>query len=211
MNRLIDMVLHVDRYLLEIVRDYSTLTYGVLFLVIFLETGIVITPFLPGDSLLFAVGAISAIGALNVYIAFLVIFIAAVLGDTANYNIGKYIGVKVFRSKSSIFFNKEHLQKAEIFYKKHGGKTIILARFIPIIRTFAPFVAGIGKMSYKRFLAYNVIGAFLWCILFIFLGYLFGNIPFVKENFSLVVIGIIIISFIPVIKEVVGSYWKKKI
>jgi len=194
MNKLIDIILHVDKYLIQIVQQYSTLTYGLLFLIIFLETGVVIAPFLPGDSLLFAVGALSATGALDIYFSFLIIFIAAVLGDTVNYHIGKYIGPRVFKSKNSFLFHQEHL---------------ILARFIPIIRTFAPFVAGIGRMSYKRFLAYNVIGGLLWTGFFIFLGYLFGNISFVKENFSLVVIAIIIISFIPVIKEVYWHYWKK--
>ena len=209
MNKLIDIILHVDKYLIQIVQQYSTLTYGLLFLIIFLETGVVIAPFLPGDSLLFAVGALSATGALDIYFSFLIIFIAAVLGDTVNYHIGKYIGPRVFKSKNSFLFHQEHLVRAENFYKKYGAKTIILARFIPIIRTFAPFVAGIGRMSYKRFLAYNVIGGLLWTGFFIFLGYLFGNISFVKENFSLVVIAIIIISFIPVIKEVYWHYWKK--
>ena len=185
------------------------MTYALLFLVIFLETGLVVTPFLPGDSLLFAAGALSASGAFNVWALLLVVFLAAVLGDTANYHIGKYFGPKVFRKKSSIFFNKEYLTRAQEFYKKHGKKTIVLARFIPIIRTFAPFVAGIGRMSYPLFLAYNVIGGAIWCILFTMGGFFFGNIPWVKERFGVLVLVIIFVSFIPLIKEILPPLFKK--
>ena len=206
----IDIILHLDVYLQLIVQEYSTLTYIFLFLIIFAETGLVAAPFLPGDSLLFVAGALSATGALKIIIVFLVIFIAAVLGDTVNYHLGKFLGPKVFRRENSFLFHKEHLVKAQSFYEKHGGKTIILARFIPIIRTFAPFVAGIGHMSYRKFLGYNVSGALLWCGLFIFGGYFFGNIPYVKENFNFIILGIIIFSFIPVIKEIITHFISKK-
>jgi len=206
----IDIILHLDKYLAQIIQSFDILTYLILFTVIFCETGLVIAPFLPGDSLLFAAGAFAAIGSLNIYFVFLIIFIAAVLGDTLNYHIGKYLGPKVFHKEESKFFNKKHLDKTHAFYEKHGGKTIILARFIPIIRTFAPFVAGIGKMSYSKFLLYNIVGALVWCLLFIGGGYFFGNIPIIKENFSIVIILIIVISFIPVIKELISHLLNKK-
>ncbi len=208
--QIIDVIIHVDQYLQFIVNEYSTMTYLILFLIIFLETGIVIAPFLPGDSLLFAAGAIAALGYLKVGMLFIIVFIAAVLGDALNYHIGKYIGPKIFRKESSFFFNKEYLIKAQKFYEKHGKKTIILARFIPVIRTFAPFVAGIGSMPYRIFLIYNVIGAFLWCSLFIFGGFLLGNIPWVKEHFEFLVIGIILVSMIPLIKEIISFLSKRK-
>jgi len=166
----IDIFLHLDDYLQMIVQQYSTLTYAILFAVVFLETGVVATPFLPGDSLLFAAGALSAMGSLRPEIIFFSLFVAAILGDTANYHIGKFIGPKIFKKENSSLFHKEHLARAQNFYEKYGGKTIIMARFIPIIRTFAPFVAGIGKMSYKKFLGYNVAGSALWCGLFVFGG-----------------------------------------
>lgn len=208
--RAIEIFLHLDKYLQAIVDEYSALTYGLLFLIIFLETGIVITPFLPGDSLLFTAGALAAIDSFRIEILFLIIFIAAVLGDTINYHIGKYIGPKIFTKESSFFFHKEHLTRAQKFYEKYGKKAIIIARFVPIMRTFAPFVAGIGKMSYKVFLAYNIIGATIWCGLFIFGGFLFGNIPWVRENFGVIVVAIIFISLIPVFKEVAFHYLQKK-
>ena len=208
--QIFDVLLHIDKYLQAIASQYSTLTYAILFLVIFLETGIVITPFLPGDSLLFAAGALAAIGAFKIGLLFFVIFIAAVLGDAINYHIGKFIGPKIFRKESSLFFQREHLVRAQEFYHKHGKKTIILARFVPIIRTFAPFVAGIGVMPYRIFLFYNIIGAFLWSALFVFGGYLFGNIPIVQENFGIFVIVIIFISLIPLIKEIIVHFLKKK-
>jgi membrane-associated protein len=171
-----------------------------LFLIIFLETGFVIMPFLPGDSLLFASGTFSAIGSLNVWLLWLIVFVAAVLGDTVNYWIGNKVGPRVF-DQDIRFLKREYLEKTQQFYEKHGGKTIILARFVPIVRTFAPFVAGIGTMNYGRFFTYNVVGAFLWASIFIFLGYFFGNIPVVKDNFELAIFGIILISVVPMIIE----------
>lgn len=205
-SQFIDIFLHLDTYLQTIVQQYSTLSYVFLFLVVFLETGVVATPFLPGDSLLFAAGALSAIGALRPEIIFFSLFAAAVLGDTANYHIGKFIGPKIFSKENSFFFHKEHLLRAQSFYEKYGGKTIIMARFIPIIRTFAPFVAGIGTMSYRKFLAYNVAGSALWCGLFIFGGYFFGNLPFVQENFNIIVLAIIALSMVPLLKEIAYHY-----
>ena len=197
---LIDFVLHMDEYLKVIITDYGTWTYGILFIVIFLETGFVVTPFLPGDSLLFAAGTFAALGALNPFYLFLLLSVAAVIGDTVNYSIGAYIGPKAFSGEIK-FLKKEHLDKTQKFYEKHGGKTIILARFIPIIRTFAPFVAGIGTMKYRDFVLFNVIGGISWVAFFIFLGYFFGNIEFVQKNFELVIFAIIFISFIPPVLE----------
>ncbi|MEK7172069.1 MAG: VTT domain-containing protein, partial [Patescibacteria group bacterium] len=197
-----DIILHLDKYLQTIASEYSALTYILLFLIIFLETGIVVTPFLPGDTLLFAAGTLAATGVFRIEILFSIIFIAAVVGDALNYHIGKYVGPKIFKKESSLLFNKEHLARAQKFYEQHGKKTIILARFIPIIRTFAPFVAGIGTMPYKIFLMYNIIGAALWCGLFIFGGALFGNIPWVKEHFGIIILAIIFISLLPLAKEI---------
>jgi membrane-associated protein len=190
---LINTILHIDIYLAEIVNAYGTLSYLLLFAVIFIETGLVFVPFLPGDSLLFAAGAIAAISSLNIYILIAILWIAAFAGDTANYFIGKFFG-----NKLSSKVNQEYLIRTQEFYKKYGGMTIFLARFIPIIRTFAPFVAGLGKMEYKKFFVYNIIGGLVWTSLFAGLGYFFGNIPLIKQNFSLIVIGIIIISIIPI-------------
>jgi len=200
---MIEMLLHVDRYLQEIVNAYATLTYVILFFIIFLETGVVVTPFLPGDSLLFAAGALAATGSFHLWILFLVVFVAAVLGDTVNYHAGKFIGPKVFNRESSLLFRKEYLIRAQDFYEKHGKATIIIARFIPIIRTSAPFVAGIGKMRYMVFLSYNVIGGCVWCMVFIFGGFLFGNIPWIKGHFSLIALIIIFVSILPILKEAV--------
>jgi membrane-associated protein len=197
---LIDFVLHLDVHLNEIISNYGAWTYGILFFVIFMETGFVVTPFLPGDSLLFAAGTFAALGSLNPFFLFGLLAVAAVLGDTINYSIGHFIGERAF-SGSIKFLKKEHLDRTQEFYEKHGGKTIILARFIPIIRTFAPFVAGVGKMTYGHFIAYNVIGGITWVALFTSLGYFFGNIPFIKKNFELVIFAIIAISFIPPIYE----------
>jgi membrane-associated protein len=201
---LIDFILHMDVHLNEIISNYGTWTYGILFFVIFMETGFVVTPFLPGDSLLFAAGTFAALGSLNPIYLFLLLTVAAILGDTVNYSIGKYIGPRAF-SGDIKFLKQEHLDKTQEFYEKHGGKAIILARFIPIIRTFAPFVAGIGTMKYRKFIAYNVIGGIVWVAVFTFLGYFFGNIEFVKKNFELVIFAIIFISFIPPVLEVLKA------
>ena len=200
LSRFIDLILHLDKYLLAIVQQYGILTYVILFMILFLETGVVILPFLPGDSLIFTAGAIAAMGALNIYVLFVVVAAAAILGDTVNYWIGYYIGPKVFR-KNYKLLNKEYLERTHKFFETHGGETIIIARFIPIIRTFAPFVAGIGRMSYFKFLIYNVIGGIMWVALFLFGGYFFGNIPFIKQNFTFVILAIIIISLIPAVIE----------
>lgn len=197
---LIDFILHLDVYLDEIIQNFGVWTYAILFAVIFAETGLVITPFLPGDSLLFAAGTFAALGSLNVLILWLVLFIAAVLGDTVNYWIGNKIGPAVFE-KDYRFLKRDYLEQTQEFYDKHGGKTIVLARFVPIVRTFAPFVAGVGTMNYGRFLGFNVFGAFIWTALFVALGYFFGNIPIVKENFELAILGVILISVLPMVYE----------
>ncbi len=202
--------MHLDKYLQAIVNEYAAATYVLLFLIVFLETGLVLTPFLPGDSLLFTAGALAAIGSFRVEILFLILFIAAVAGDAVNYHLGKFIGPKVFKKESSLLFNQKHLLRAQGFYEKYGKKTIILARFIPIIRTFAPFVAGIGAMPYRIFIIYNVIGAALWCSLFIFGGFLFGNIPWVKEHFGVLILAIIFVSLVPLIKEIIVHYFIKE-
>ena len=194
---LIDFILHVDAHLLEFITNYGVWIYAILFLIIFVETGLVVMPFLPGDSLLFAAGALAAsTGAMDPWLLGGLLFIAAVLGDTLNYHIGKYIGPRVFEIESR-FINKKHLIANQQFFAKHGGKTIIFARFVPFARTFAPFVAGAGSMNYKYFLTYNVVGAFCWIGSFITLGYLFGNMPIVKENFTYLIFGIIILSVLP--------------
>ena len=199
-NFLIDFVLHMDVHLTEIISNYGTWTYGILAGVIFMETGFVVTPFLPGDSLLFAAGTFAALGSLNPFLLFGLLATAAVLGDTVNYHIGQYIGERAFSGEIK-FLKQEYLEKTQEFYDKHGGKAIILARFVPIIRTFAPFVAGVGTMKYRKFISYNLIGGVVWVALFISMGYFFGNIPFVKKNFELVIFAIIAISFIPPIYE----------
>jgi membrane-associated protein len=200
----IDFILHLDKYLDLIIRSVGLWTYLILFVVIFIETGLVVTPFLPGDSLLFAAGAFAALGSLNMAALFVILALAAVLGDTANYWIGHYIGDRAFTTKSR-FFKREYLERTQAFYEKYGGKTIFLARFVPIIRTFAPFVAGVGKMRYGYFISYNVFGGILWTGLFIFAGYFFGNVPFVRNNFSLVVIAIVLISVVPAVVEVIRN------
>ena len=201
MLEFINFILHIDQYLSILIQTYNIWPYAILSLIIFLETGLVATPFLPGDSLLFAAGSFAALGALNLGLLLTILTLSAIIGDSVNYSIGKYIGPKVFKSESSILLNKKYLLRTQEFYNKHGKKTIFLARFVPIIRTFAPFIAGIGKMEYTEFLKYNIIGAISWTFLFTIGGYLFGNIPIIKENFSLVILAIIIISFIPILLE----------
>jgi len=197
----VDFFLHLDKHLAEVIQAYGTWTYALLFSIVFLETGLVVTPLLPGDSLLFAAGSFAALGALDVGLLFVLLSVAAILGDTVNYAIGHYLGPKVFHYPKSRFFNPEHLRQTHTFYEKYGGKTIIIARFVPIVRTFAPFVAGIGAMSYGRFLAYNVVGGVLWVAICLFAGYFFGNLPFVKKNFSLVIVGIVLVSILPAVVE----------
>ena len=197
---LFDFILHIDRHLGEIIADYGQATYIILFAIIFLETGLVVTPFLPGDSLLFAAGAFAATGSLNVAALFALLAAAAIIGDTVNYWIGHRIGPRVFQ-EAVPFLKREYLVRTQRFYDKHGGKTIFLARFIPIIRTFAPFVAGIGEMTYSRFISYNVIGGIAWIGIFIFGGYFFGNLPVIKNNFTLVIIAIVILSVLPGVIE----------
>jgi len=197
----VNIILHLDTYLTDIVAQYGTLTYGILFSIIFAETGLVVTPFLPGDSLLFAAGAIASLGSLNVGLVVLFLIIAAVLGDTVNYWIGHYFGKKIVDNPKITFINQEHIDKTEQFYKKYGGKTIILARFIPIIRTFAPFVAGVGSMHYSRFILFNIVGGVLWVSAFTFLGFFFGNLPFIQKNFHYAVFAIIGLSLLPILYE----------
>ena len=204
---LIDFFLHLDKYLPLIIQSFGIWAYVIMFLVIFCETGLVVTPILPGDSLLFALGAFAAQGALNIEILLISLCIAAVAGDTVNYSIGKFLGPKVFHYPDSRFFKREYLVRTHQFYEKHGGKTIIIARFIPIIRTFAPFVAGIGTMKYLRFISYNVVGGISWICLFLLAGYYFGGIPAVKRNFTLVIIAIIIISVMPGVIEYVRQIY----
>ena len=197
-HSIIDFILHIDKHLVEIVSEYQTWTYLILFLIIFAETGLVVTPFLPGDSLLFAAGAIVAKpeSNLNIVVMCVVLIIAAILGDMVNFMVGDYIGPKAFSGKYK-FLKREYLEKTQAFYEKHGGKTIIYARFIPIIRTFAPFVAGVGTMSYSKFASYNVIGGVVWVASFLFIGYQFGGLPIIKQNFTYVIFAIILLSLVP--------------
>ncbi|MFH1488833.1 MAG: DedA family protein [Pseudomonadota bacterium] len=199
---LIDLFLHLDKHIASVIHAYGMVIYILLFLIIFMETGLVVTPLLPGDSLLFAVGALAAVGSINLWISLALCIVAAVAGDTVNYWIGHYIGPRVFTRQKSRFFNPEHLRRTHRFYERYGGKTIILARFIPIIRTFAPFVAGIGAMRYGKFLSYNIIGGLLWPSLCTLSGYFFGNVPLVKNHFTLVILAIIVISIMPGMVEV---------
>jgi membrane-associated protein len=208
---LIDLFLHLDKHLGALIVQFGGWTYVPLFVVIFIETGLVVTPFLPGDSLLFAAGSLAALpdSPLHIVVLYVIVAIAAVLGDTVNYWIGHYMGPKVFTGNNR-FIKKEYLDRTHNFYEKHGAITIILARFIPIIRTFAPFVAGIGRMTYWHFISYNIIGGIVWTALFTFGGYFFGNLPFVQNHFSIVVLAIIIISVIPAVVEVFRSRQKPK-
>jgi membrane-associated protein len=197
----IDILLHLDKYLDLMIQTMGIWSYVIIFLIIFCETGLVVTPILPGDSLLFAIGTFAAIGSFDIATVLVLLTIAAIAGDTVNYWIGNYLGPKVFHYEDSRFFKKKHLERTHQFYEKHGGKTIIIARFIPIIRTFAPFVAGIGSMTYRKFLSYNVIGGIFWIFSLTLAGYFFGNIPVVRNNFSLVIIAIVMISIMPGVIE----------
>jgi membrane-associated protein len=206
---LIDFILHIDVHLGQIISQYGALTYGILFAIIFMETGLVFTPFLPGDSLLFAAGAFAALGSLNIWILLAILAVAAIVGDTVNYWIGHFFGKKII-AHPRIPIDEEHIKETQKFFDKHGGKTIILARFIPFIRTFAPFVAGVGRMSYGQFISYNFIGGLLWVGIATMAGYFFGNIEFVRENFSLVIIGVVVISLIPIGVEFINHKLKKR-
>ncbi len=203
--QLLDFILHVDHHLDQIIRDYGGWTYLLLFGVIFCETGLVVTPFLPGDSLLFAVGAFAARGSLDLISCLTLLAAAGILGDSVNYWIGGAVGPAVFHRTDSRLLNRKHLERTHAFYEKYGGKTIVIARFVPIVRTFAPFVAGIGCMSYPRFLAYNVIGGLAWVGFFVLGGYYFGNLDIVRRNFSLVLLAIIVLSIMPAVFEVIRS------
>ena len=205
----VDVILHLDQHLLVLVQNYGAWIYGILFIILFCETGLVVTPFLPGDSLLFVAGAIAGAGSMNVHLLVVLLLAAAVLGDSMNYAIGHYIGPKVFRFDDSWFFKKAYVERTHRFFERHGGKTIVLARFVPIIRTYAPFVAGIGAMDYRRFLLFNVAGAVLWVASLTYAGYFFGNLPAVKNNLSLVILGIIVLSISPGIVELLRHKLKR--
>ncbi len=204
LSQFVDFCLHLDRHLTEITRDYGTWTYAILFLIVFCETGLVITPFLPGDSLLFAAGSVAALGGMRIEILCVVLIVAAIVGDAVNFHIGRWIGPKAFTGKIR-FLKPQHLQRTQEFYARRGAITIVLARFVPIVRTFAPFVAGVGRMSYPQFVLYNVLGAVLWVGSIAVAGYLFGHLPIVKNNFSLVVLAIIVVSLIPLAVEFVRA------
>lgn len=197
---LVNFILHIDTHLSQLIAQYGIVTYAIVFVIIFIETGLVLTPFLPGDSLLFAAGALASLGSLNIFLIVPLLMAAAILGDTVNYWIGHFFGEKMI-ANPKIPIKKEHIEKTQKFFNKYGGKTIILARFVPIVRTFAPFVAGVGKMQYGQFISFNIIGGISWVALFTLAGYFFGNIPLVKENFSLVVMGIILVSIAPMMIE----------
>ena len=204
LRSIIDLFLHLDQHLNRIISDYGVWTHLILFLIVFAETGLVVTPFLPGDSLLFAAGTFAALGSLDLWLLIVLLIGAAILGDTVNYWVGAWIGPRAF-SGNVRFLRKDYLDRTHAFYEKHGGKTIILARFVPIIRTFAPFVAGVGAMSYPKFITYNVVGAVLWVGLFVPAGYFFGNIPTVRENFTLVILAIVALSVLPIALEAIRA------
>ncbi len=201
---IIEFIIHIDRHLVEILQEYGVWVYGILFLIVFCETGLVVTPFLPGDSLLFAAGALAAEGGMELPVLLLVLAAAAILGDTVNYSIGSYIGLKAFRPGNRIL-KPEYLEQTQRFYAKHGGKTIVLARFVPIVRTYAPFVAGAGRMHYATFLFYNATGGIAWILIFTVGGFLFGGIPAVQDNFGFVIIAIIVLSLLPIVIEVLRA------
>jgi membrane-associated protein len=209
-KKLFDFILHIDVHLAEIIAEYGAWTYGILFLIIFAETGLVVMPLLPGDSLLFAAGAFCAKPetGLNVHAMAVLLFVAAFLGDTLNYWVGKKIGPAVFKREDSVWLRKKHLERAHEFFEKYGGRAVILARFVPIVRTFVPFIAGVGAMTYPRFLAYNLIGGFIWIYFFTYAGFFFGNQPFVQKNFKLVILAIIILSVAPIVVEFFRE-WRK--
>ena len=200
---LVNFILHIGEHLQELVNNYGNWIYAILFAIVFCETGLVVLPFLPGDSMLFAAGAIAAVGDMNVFVLMGLLIIAAVLGDFVNFEIGKHFGQRLFANPSSKIFKQSYLQKTHDYYEKYGGRTIIVARFIPIVRTFAPFVGGMGKMNYAQFARYNVMGAVLWVTLFTLLGYFFGQLPFVKQHFSWIMIGIIVVSVVPMVVEII--------
>ncbi len=210
MNQILDFFLHLDKYLNNVIIEYGVWTYAILFLIIYAETGFVITPFLPGDSLLFAAGAFAASGSLNIVWLCLLLIAAALLGNTTNYWIGYHIGDRVFKEPRPKWAKKEYLDKTHEFYEKYGGKTIIIARFVPFVRTFAPFVAGVGRMTYLKFESYDIFGGTFWVLVCCLAGYFFGNLPFVKENFSVVVLVIIFISVLPAIITFARHKWGKK-
>ncbi|MGZ3805543.1 MAG: DedA family protein [Pseudobdellovibrionaceae bacterium] len=199
--QIIDVFLHLDVHLAQLSATYGALIYGILFFIIFAETGLVVTPFLPGDSLLFAAGALASIesSGLSVTTLWILLILAAILGDNVNYQIGKLLGPKVFKREKSIFLNPRHLKQTQEFYRDHGGKTVLLARFMPIIRTFAPFVAGVGRMHFGKFFTFSVVGSFLWMSIFLGAGYYFGNLPSIKSNFHLVIFTVIAVSFLPML------------
>jgi membrane-associated protein len=207
----VDFVIHLDKHLGEIIQTFGNWSYLLLFVIVFAETGLVVTPFLPGDSLLFVVGTFAARGSFDLVWAFVVLVVAAIVGDTVNYAIGKYFGNRILQKGGGRFFKKEHVERTHAFFERHGGKTIILARFVPIIRTFAPFVAGIGGMDYRKFVIYNITGAFLWVAIFLFGGYFFGNIPLVKDNFLIAIGGMMLVSALPVFFSFAGSMKKPKV
>jgi membrane-associated protein len=198
----VDLIVHLDEHLLWVAQNYGAWIYAVLFLIVFCETGLVVTPFLPGDSLLFVAGTIAGAGEMNVHLMAGLLVLAAVLGDSVNYAIGHYLGPRVFRYEDSWFFRRAYVERTHAFFERHGGKTIVIARFLPIVRTYAPFVAGIGRMEYGRFLLFNVTGALLWVVLLTYAGYVFGNVPVIKDNLTLVILGIILLSISPGIIEV---------
>lgn len=215
MNELIDLFLHVDEHLAEFVQTHGRVVYGLLFAIIFAETGLVVTPFLPGDSLLFAAGAIAGTGMLDVRLLMVLLFVASVLGDAVNYSVGRYIGPRVFRPEGrrgrlERLLNPRHLERTHEFFEKHGGKAVVLARFVPIVRTFIPFVAGAGSMTYSTFAFYNVIGGALWVLICVGAGYMFGAIPIVKENFELVVVGIVAVSVLPMVIEILRQWQSER-
>ncbi|MBB4826207.1 membrane-associated protein [Sporosarcina luteola] len=208
---IISFILHIDEHLIEIIQNFGLWSYVIVFLIVFIETGVVIFPFLPGDSLLLAAGALAAMGAFNIVILTTLFFVAAVIGDSLNYHIGKTVGTAITRNPwTGRFINEEKMRKAAKFFNKHGGKTIVIARFMPFVRTFVPFIAGSSRMNYKYFFTYNVVGALLWVGLFTIVGYFFGNLPFVKENFSTIILAVILLSVLPALVSILKNLFGKK-